>query len=520
MYNNKLFLTFFIFTLFFIGIYSISIQIKNELEFKKEKTLIFKSYSKDHLNQDNQTNEKYQSIINHIEENGHIVKVFDENDNPEIQEFENDFILIGSNNLINNLSLLKKYIEKRQPIIFLNVNENDKKEFCNLVKNVCILKGEHIILGYIPKSMNSLKYHSVFNWMNGDNNMEETKVVSVGYDEKLKSVFSTNKTVETIVGDFDSDYKSMTNSLLLQLVGEVSGPTPSLVPPNNDTLPFAYFENTYPVSFQGAIYPAVASKVAQQTYSLSLTNHIYLYKDIPNNLIYAVVYQDGYLLPGGQLGINNPKVAIGSFTTSFGITNTLSFSDGQTPDGDSFNLEASSPQTVDQTHTITNEVSTEMSIGVSFDVNPDGGGGGASFQETWSSSSSETNTITDYGVNEMSNPVTMESSWMYHQQLPFDVYTWGYLNFGDWYQSAYSGNCEVAQPPPLSTSTLQTSTSWKWKFDTSLIDENGNLNVDLTTAFTLSYSMIGCPGFYTSHHKLFYCETGGSANQAYDFNGF
>ncbi|KAM9962685.1 hypothetical protein ACTFIR_005601 [Dictyostelium discoideum] len=141
-----------------------------------------------------------------------------------------------------------------------------------------------------------------------------------------------------------------------------------------------------------AIYPAVASKVAQQTYN------------IPNNLIYAVVYQDGYLLPGGQLGINN----IGSFTTSFGNTNTLSFSDGQTPDGDSFNLEANSPQL------LTNPIQSQMN------------------------SSSETNTITDYGVNEMPNPVTMESSWIYYQQLPFDVYTWGYLNFGDWYQSAYS----------------------------------------------------------------------------------
>ncbi|KAN0031095.1 hypothetical protein ACTA71_004067 [Dictyostelium dimigraforme] len=519
MLNNKSFLLFILFTHFIIGIFSISIPIKKEINTNTDHTLLFKSYSKDHFNQGNENNEKYHTIINLIEENGHFVKVFDEV-SKETQEF-NNIILIGSNKLLKNLSLLKKHIEKRVPIIFLNVNENDKKEFCSLVKNVCILKGEHNILGYIPKSKDSLKYHSVFNWMNG-NKMDETNVVSVGYDEKLKSVFSSNETVETIVGDFNSEYKSMTNSLLLQLNGDgqkVNGPTPSLIPPTNDTLPFAYFENTYPVSFQALINPAVASKVSEQTYSLSITNHIYLYKDVPNNLIYSIIYQDGYMLPGDQLGINNPKVAIGSFTTSFGITNTLSFSDGQTPDGDSFNLEASSPQTVDQTHTVTNEVSTDMSIGVSFEVNPDGGGGGASFDETWSSSSSETNTITDYGVNEMSNPVTMQSSWMYHQQFPFDVYTWGYLNFGDWYQSAYDGNCDVAQPPPLSTSTLQTSTSWKWKFDGSLI-ENGSLNVDLTTAFTLSYSMISCPGFYTSHHKLFYCETSGSADQTYDFNGF
>ncbi|KAN0035026.1 hypothetical protein ACTFIV_001566 [Dictyostelium citrinum] len=515
-YNNKLFGTFFVFSLFIIGIYSVSIPIKKELGFNNDKTLIFRSYSYDHINQYNEINKKYLSIIDHIEENGHTVKVFNEN-SPDDHDI-NDFILIGGSKLINNLSLLKKHVEKRIPIIFLNVNDNDKKEFCSLVKNVCIFKGEHNILGYIPKSMNSLKYHSIFNWMKS-NKMDETNVVSVGYDEKSKSAFSTNETVETIVGDFDSDYKSMTDSLLLKLLEKVSGPTPSLVPPTNDTLPFAYFENTYPVSFQGAIDPAVASKVSEQTYSLSITNHIYLYKDVPNNLIYSIVYQDGYMLPGDQLGINNPKVAIGSFTTSFGITNSLSFSNGQTPDGDLFNLESSSPQTVDQTHTTTNEVSTDMSIGVSFDVNPDGGGGGASFEETWSSSSSETNTITDYGVNEMSNPVTMESAWMYHQQFPFDVYTWGYLNFGDWYQSAYDGNCDIAQPPPLSTSTLQTSTSWKWKFDGSLI-ENGSLNVDLTTSFTLSYSMISCPGFYTNHHKLFYCETGGSTNQAYDFNGF
>ncbi|KAK5576755.1 hypothetical protein RB653_007899 [Dictyostelium firmibasis] len=516
MLNNKLFVKLFLLTLSLIGINSISIPIEKEIIQKIELPLFFKSYSKDHLNHGSVNNEKYLTIIQHIKENGHIVELFDEK-NEDSEEF-NNVVFIGGKNLLSNLSLIKKNIERRFPMIFLNVNEKDKNVFCSLVKNVCILKGEHNILGYLPKSKDSFKYHSVFNWMN-DYKMGETEVVSVGYNVQSNSVFLNNQTVETIIGDFNSEYKSMTNSLLLQLLNQVGGPTPSLVPPTNDTLPFSYFENTYPVSFQSSIYPAVASKVSEQTFSLSLTNHIYLYKDVPNGLIYSVIYQDGYMLPGDQLGINNPKVAIGSFTTSFGISNTLSFANGQSPSGDLFNLEASSPQTVDQTHTVTNEVSTDMSIGVSFDVNPDGGGGGASFEETWSSSSSETNTITDYGVNEMSNPVTMESAWMYHQQFPFDVYTWGYENFGDWYQSAYDGNCDIATPPPLSTSTLQTSTSWKWKFDDSLV-ENDSLQVILSTSFSLSYSMISCPGFYTSHHKLFYCQTSGSSDQSYDFNGF
>ncbi|KAK5576756.1 hypothetical protein RB653_007900 [Dictyostelium firmibasis] len=494
---------------------------------KPVQSFVFKSYLDDH-----NIDERYSSIINHIESKGHNIEYL--NSFSSLTSNDN-FVTIGSKKLISNLPLIKDHIFNRIPVVLLNVNKEDKKEFCEMVKNVCTLNGDHNILAYIPKSKNGLEYHRVFNWINNETNN--------GFDSQSSSTpdygtTAENGTFESGAHDFNGQFKSITNLLLSNLVvqpdentqgyinlnAENDYPSQSLIPPTNVTIPFKYFESTFANSFIASIDPALASKVSKQTFSYSITNHIYLYKDVPNDCIYSIVYQNGYILPDVQLGVNDPSKAIGSFITSFGTSNkpTIGKSSSPIPSGGSlFNLESTSPHTVDQTHTFTSEVTTDMSIGVSFDITPDGPGGGASFSENWSSTSSESHTIADYGVNEMSNPVTMESAWMYHQQFPFDVYTWGYQNFGEWYKQAYTSNGKVSQPPPLSTSTLQTSTCWKWKIGNSLIDQNNNeLIVNIDLSLYLSYSLIARPGFYDKHHKLFYSHSTITQTQSFDFNAF
>ncbi|KAM9986227.1 hypothetical protein ACTFIY_010631 [Dictyostelium cf. discoideum] len=235
-----------------------------------------------------------------------------------------------------------------------------------------------------------------------------------------------------------------------------------------------------------------------------IIEQLHPYSSLPsspsNEIHFSTIGSDKLLsnLPLLKEHIINKIPLIFFFITSFGTSNkpTNGESSSSPLGGNLFNLESTSPHTVDQTLIKTNEVTTDISVGVSFD--------GASFGESWSSTSSETQTITDYGINEMSNPVTMEAAWVYHQQSPFDVYTLGVNNFGEWYKQAFTSDGYVAQPPPLSISTLQTSTSWKWRLDNSLIDKLNNqliVNIDLT--LDLSYCLVSKPGFYDHHHKLF-----------------
>ncbi|KAN0035027.1 hypothetical protein ACTFIV_001567 [Dictyostelium citrinum] len=514
------------YNLFLSLIISIIITIKSV-----ESSVVFKSYLEDHNSNNN--NERYTSIINHIQSQGHTIEQL----HPYSSLPSNNFhcATIGSDRLLSNLPLLKDHIVNKIPLVFLNVNNEDKKEFCKMVNNVCTMNSNHHILAYIPKIKNGLEYYKVFNWINETNNNIRSQNSYVATIINSTFDFSENENIETDNNSFNNQFKSVTNLLLSKLIvdqdeknddgyvnlNDNNSPSSSLIPPTNTSIPFKYFESTFANSFIAHIDPGLVSKVNQQTFSYSITNHIYLYKDEPNNCIYSIIYQNSYILPDTHMGVNDPSKAIGSFITSFGTSNKPTIGKSSPLDGTLFNLESTSPHTIDQTHTVTNEVTTDISIGVSFDVNPEGPGGGASFDESWSSTSSETQTIADYGINEMSNPVTMESAWMYHQQFPFDVYTWGVGNFGEWYKQAYSSNGHVSQPPPLSTSTLQTSTSWKWRLNNSLIDQINNqliVNIDLT--LDLTYCLVSCPGFYNSHHKLFYCHSTFSNTQSFDFNAF
>ncbi|KAM9962734.1 hypothetical protein ACTFIR_005651 [Dictyostelium discoideum] len=509
-------------------------------------SVVFKSYIDDH----NSNNERYTSIINHIESKGHIIEQLHPYSSlPSSPSNDIHYATIGSDKLLSNLPLLKDHIINKIPLIFLDVNNENKKEFCEMVNNVCTMDNDHHnILAYIPTTKNGLEYHKVFNWINETNsNIDSQSGSSSSYVATIINStidFSENENIETNENNnnnnFNNKFKPITNLLLSKLMvnkdesnddngyvnlNENNSPSSSLIPPTNSSIPFKYFENTFANSFIAYINPSLTSKVTQQTFSYSVTNHIYLYKDVPNNCIYSIIYQNSFILPDTHLGVNDPSKAIGSFITSFGTSNKPTIGGEQSSSssplsGNLFNLEATSPHTIDQTRTVTNEVTTDISIGVSLDINPEGPGGGASFGESWSSSSSETQTISDYGIEEKSNPVTMESAWVYHQQMPFDVYYLGYNNFGEWYKSAFT-NGHVAQPPPLSTSTLQTSTSWKWRFDNSLIDKSNNqliVNIDLT--LDLSYCLVSYPGFYDHHHKLFYCHSTFSNSQTFDFNSF
>ncbi|KAM9972320.1 hypothetical protein ACTFIW_007379 [Dictyostelium discoideum] len=505
-------------------------------------SVVFKSYIDDH----NSNNERYTSIIDHIESKGHIIEQLHPYSSlPSSPSNDIHYATIGSDKLLSNLPLLKDHIINKIPLIFLDVNNENKKEFCEMVNNVCTMDNDHHnILAYIPTTKNGLEYHKVFNWINETNSdidSQSSSYVATIINSTID--YSENENIETNENNnnnnFNNKFKPITNLLLSKLMvnkdesnddtgyvnlNENNSPSSSLIPPTNSSIPFKYFENTFANSFIAYINPSLTSKVTQQTFSYSVTNHIYLYKDVPNNCIYSIIYQNSFILPDTHLGVNDPSKAIGSFITSFGTSNKPTIGGEQSSSsplsGNLFNLEATSPHTIDQTRTVTNEVTTDISIGVSLDINPEGPGGGASFGESWSSSSSETQTISDYGIEEKSNPVTMESAWVYHQQMPFDVYYLGYNTFGEWYKSAFT-NGHVAQPPPLSTSTLQTSTSWKWRFDNSLIDKSNNqliVNIDLT--LDLSYCLVSCPGFYDHHHKLFYCHSTFSNSQTFDFNSF
>ncbi|EGC30898.1 hypothetical protein DICPUDRAFT_83186 [Dictyostelium purpureum] len=471
-------------------------------------SLSFHSYYLDHLSNNN----PYGSLINCLKLNNHNVVVHNDSD-PTNQSTDNR-ILIGSTELLNNLNLVKHHVAKRNPIVLVNVNNKEKENFCALLDNVCI-DGHSNILAYIPKSSkDDVEYHSTFHWLNESDSTITTFNDTFGdYSSFTPSYADNLESLESIVD-------LMVNNLRGTGSEGDDGPSAPLTPPKNASIPFKYFETTMAKSFDANISPLMSSKVSKQSISFSVTNQVYLYKDIPNKCIYSLFYQTGYIFPS-KLGINDPHNALGSFTTSFAISNTPTI-DSNVPNYRTFSVLSSSPQTVDQTHTVESTVSTEMSIGVSFDVTPDGPGGGISFSDTWSSSHTVSNNINDYGVNEMTDPYTSVTSWVYHQQYPWDVYTSGVNNFIHWYKSAYDSNGNVAQPPPLSTSTLQTATSWKWKSSLDLIDSNQELNVQISHLIDLSYCLVQTPSFLNQdkHHRLYYNNPKFSFSLNYNFNDF
>eukprot|EP01132_Coremiostelium_polycephalum_P007820 gene7820-9628_t len=316
--------------------------------------------------------------------------------------------------------------------------------------------------------------------------------------------FYKNTTVNPLSTDVLSEL--LVNNFHSYLIRD-DGPVFPLIPPSNSSIPYSYIETSLSSIF-GMDTGNAGINPQEQVASQRITNHIYLYKDTVNNKIVFVLQQTGYSFPGSPLAVEKPNLAIGYFQVYFGLNNVPTYNGQQFTD-DHFNLLMTSPQTVDQEHQVTNTASTKTSFSVNFEITPDGGGGGASYSKTWSTSYTDVEDISDWGVVEMTNPAPQTSGWVYHQQFPYDPYLLGLENFPVWWQQAYSGG-NINYPPALSTSTLQSSVVTVWKADASIIDPNTDmLVIDINYNIQFGAILIALPGYVDSHHKEFIQEYSG-----------
>ncbi|KAF2075230.1 hypothetical protein CYY_003448 [Polysphondylium violaceum] len=443
-----------------------------------------------HFHSDEINQPLIQNILYHIESFSFVnyfskINLNNNNNKNDVDYYQGYYATVGSKKLANDISLLKYHIQNRIPLILIDVDQADKQHLCAMV-NGCF-NGTNNILAYIPReTKDGLKFHRIYNWMAAVVDQQRNQ------DDQTSDVNFT-------------PFNHFTGEFLEKLVGD-SSPISALIPPSNTAIPFSYYETSVSGSFnlqaKGKTYVGPV-----QTFSNRIDNHVYLYKDVPDNLIYFGLLQNSYAFPGSPIGINDPTRAIGYFQTGFSIANSPSYN-GAPLDQRYFNLEQTSPATVNQAHQLTNTVSTSFSVEVSFSIGPDGPSGGAGTKAEWSSTTTDVENISDWGINEMTNPSTMKTQWMFHQQFPYDPETLGYANFGSWWQQAYS-NENVKYPPSLSTNTLQATTLSVWKASTLLVDPSTQMIVmDIDySIYHAACMVVHKDTFYDSHHKLFYSLT-------------
>ncbi|EFA75232.1 hypothetical protein PPL_11307 [Heterostelium album PN500] len=420
--------------------------------------------------------------------------------------------IIGGKSLAKNKEIIHHYHQQRKSIILVDVDQESKSIICSII-NGCSKVGNHRVMAFIPKKTSmGISYHVVFNWVEqqqsgelesrlvGNNNVTFVKLVDDGDDQQV----SSEPIVKHLVGKLTSN-------------GDDDGPVPSLIPPSNTTIPFGYIQTVevsqFAITIAGSSYNG-----QQQVFSRRLDNNYYIYKDNVNKINNFALIQNGFVYPGSSMIVNDPNNALGFSQYQFSFNNEMTYN-GE-PLDTNFNLQSTSPPTVDQTHVITNVETTSTTITISFSIDSSTGSGGGSYSETWTEKTSSTQQVSDWGVNEQTDPASMSTGWVYHQQLPTDIYTLGYLNFGTWWAEAYDQG-QIRPLEPLSTSTLQTSTSSVWSVDSSLIDPTTDeLVLDINLSTLHCAALIANPGFFDSHHKLVVASNPSSLGQSINVNYF
>jgi len=272
-------------------------------------------------------------------------------------------------------------------------------------------------------------------------------------------------------------------------------------PPANMTPPAGTLYRIMPSSVYGTYTEDLSdfNRPGSQTSSIRVDNTYYNYREngYGEDAYFCVLTQDGIASPGTLLD-NEASQAIGYFQDAFVVTNTPKPFNAN-PNAD-FYWHASSPATVDQTHSETSTVSLSFSLGI--DMNMDGGSVSTSI--TWTAETSVTSEISDWGIDEDTVPSTSVTSWSFHQQYPYDPYTLKWSNFPTWWQSAYSGN-NVQTPPALSVNTLQLHTISAW-YASGFLRKNNSLPLYIYTDTFYESAIVAADGYFDNHHTAVYYQ--------------
>eukprot|EP01133_Synstelium_polycarpum_P006536 gene6536-7569_t len=369
--------------------------------------------------------------------------------------------------------LLNKDIYK--PILFLNLQTNHKEHLCNAI-HACY-KGESYAYAVFPfTDSNGKVHHKVMDW----------------------STKSANGTNEAVIEFFNSDLQELMNHPSRD---KYLSDTPSSMIP-------AVTGAIYRV-FLGSVYGSYNVNLdqynkpgKQQTIQHRIDNTYFNYRvngtmngsNGQFNGRIIVVNQDGIISPSTP--VSSDQNAAGFFQYYFQLTNSPYYVNAQI-DPSQFFWMATNPITINQQTQRTTSVTNSISLSFDISVNQDGPSVSGGFSASTSITNSVTSEISDWGIQETTQPIESNTQWSYHMQYPYDIFSLGEDNFGSWWSKAYSSN-KVIQPPDLSMNSLQLHTSSAW-FSSDSID-SPTMGIKHSREHRVGY--VANPNVLNSHHYL------------------
>lgn len=254
-----------------------------------------------------------------------------------------------------------------------------------------------------------------------------------------------------------------------------------------------------------------------QKASARINGTFYVYHENGEGLDdYFVVYmEDGSLTPGTML--SNDGQGRGFYQVLFTNSAAPTHPDDGSPLIDGVSWSSSSPATVNQNESkqdmTVDSFSEQLSLSLSVQAGKQGSIGGSvggSVDQTVQIWNSTNITISDWGINETTQAASNVASWTWHQQEVWDPLAQRPQDFKSWYQQAYDDNAVIALPN-LSTNTLQYHATAAWRFDKSLIDSNGSLEVRFAGDQSYLFAAMSMPGFGNSqYHTLCWSQPSAS----------
>lgn len=251
-----------------------------------------------------------------------------------------------------------------------------------------------------------------------------------------------------------------------------------------------------------------------QKASLEIGGNLYVYHDQGHGVDrYLVVYvQNGTANPGAPSitdqalplgGRSGQDLAQGYFQRMISMSVSPSANDPSRNSG--IHWVGNSPTNVNvavtESKQIVSSVSSTIEVGGSSD-GPSVSGSTTTESQTWSG---ESFTLTEWGIDDLSDASSNKAEWRYYQNQPWDGRN-DPNAFGDWWEQAYNmggGWDDVRHPTNLSKLPLAYTNVVAWHFDSGMKAADGTLMVTFTgqvSQFLVGVNMVQLND--NGHHQI------------------
>ncbi|MDP3371999.1 MAG: hypothetical protein Q8S21_03820 [Candidatus Paracaedibacteraceae bacterium] len=268
-----------------------------------------------------------------------------------------------------------------------------------------------------------------------------------------------------------------------------------------------------PFNLNSNLFPNTTQQASQR---IDVTFYVYHETTHGADDYFVICQQDGMISMGDSVceqAIRNGTLTTPDNSHSNGDPRQLfqgfflyRFDNEVSPDIAGANWVYSSPQSINETSTISTTAVDTYTTTVTIGADSNGGKGDVSESYSKQLWYQKTMSITDWGITEKSDAESNKGAWSWYQNLPWSGKNVDISNF-TWWENAYNvggGWDDIKVLPGLSLNTLQYHCSIGWKFPSSLI-QNNQLNVTFNgkgLCYTAAIAMPQCNN--TGHHNISY----------------